>query len=65
MPSNVYSIRAKVIGAAGGVDYSSPNTFPGGLGGSVVADLSVTPGTTLCIYVGMLPLRSALFLYCA
>ena len=60
----MYSIRAKVIGAAGGLDYSSPYTFPGGLGGSIVADLSVTPGTTLCIYVGMILLRSALFLYC-
>jgi Glycine rich protein len=54
--ANVYSIHVNVTGAAGGSDYSSSSApyFAGGLGGMVSADLSVTPGTTLCIYVGEL-----------
>ena len=56
VPANTYSIHVNVTGAAGGSDYYSASApyFPGGLGGVISADLSISPGTTLCIYVGVL-----------
>jgi hypothetical protein len=54
VPSDIYIIRVNVTGGGGGTDLVSSNIFPGGFGGSVVSDLAVTPGTTLCVVVGML-----------
>ena len=54
VPSDIYIIQVNVTGAGGGTDLVASNTFPGGFGGSVVSDLSVASGTTLCVVVGML-----------
>ena len=59
VPDNIYSIHVNLTGAAGGSDFYSSTSNPGGLGGVVSADLSVTPGTTLCIIVGMSSLCSS------
>jgi hypothetical protein len=52
VPGNVYSIHVVATAAAGGTDLEWSVNFPGGYGGVVSTDLAVTPGSTLCIYVG-------------
>lgn len=52
VPGNVYSINVVAKGAAGGTDTELTSTDNGGYGGVVSANLVVTPGSTLCIYVG-------------
>jgi hypothetical protein len=54
VPSDICIIQVNVTGAGGGTDLVASNIFPGGFGGSVVSDLSVASGTTLCVVVGML-----------
>ena len=49
VPASVTTATFKLLGAQGG---SSPGTAPGGLGGSVTATLSVTPGQVFQVNVG-------------
>jgi hypothetical protein len=50
VPAGVTTATFKLLGAQGG---SYPGTAPGGLGGSVTATLSVTPGQVLQVNVGV------------
>jgi len=54
VPSGITSITVDARGAAGGNSYYAGSTTAhiGGLGGRVQADIPVTPGQTLYIYVG-------------
>jgi len=52
VPSDVYSLQVDISGAQGG-NYST--ITPGGLGGRVRANMSVVPGETLWVYVGLQP----------
>lgn len=51
VPSGVNSINVNAYGAQGGSNWANNDNF----GGQVIADLPVTPGTTLYIYVGQQP----------
>ncbi|GAB3822036.1 hypothetical protein GCM10028895_25530 [Pontibacter rugosus] len=51
VPAGVTSIKVDVVGASGGYSYPSSSNKPG-LGGRVQADIAVTPGDVLYIYVG-------------
>ena len=48
VPAGVYTIRVNAYGAQGGANWVSNDNF----GGHVEADLAVTPGTTIYVYVG-------------
>ncbi len=52
VPAGVFTITVDLYGAQGG---TNPSYGAGGLGGQVTADLAVTPGQTIFIYVGGQP----------
>lgn len=50
VPLNVYSLSVILNGGAGGNDYC--NNAYGGYGGIAQADITVAPGSSLCLRVG-------------
>src|SRR5262249_21659833 len=52
VPPGVNSVTATATGAQGGAGYA--NQFPGGLGATASGTVSVTPGQTLYLEVGVL-----------
>ena len=52
VPENTFALIVSLSGGGGGSDTRSTENFDGGYGGFVRATLSVTPGSSLCIYVG-------------
>lgn len=52
VPSNTWMLTVHVYGAQGGSGYSGTNTYDGGHGGYIAANISVTPGQLLYVNVG-------------